>query len=59
MMDASMIKKLTDQIDQQLIHLSEGNEHQKIMIRKATKAIRDQLPKPPKSGGSLDWSAVG
>ena len=42
-MDADKIKKLTEEIEQQLIHLTEGNEHQRIMIRRATKAIRDEI----------------
>lgn len=57
-MDVEKIKKLTDQIDQQLYHLSEGNEPQKITIRQATAAIRDELPKPPPTGGTFNWSAV-
>lgn len=58
MMDIEKIKKLTEEIDQQLHHLTDGNGHQTIMIRRATKAIRDELPKQPKKGGSFNWDAV-
>lgn len=43
MIDIDKIKKLTKEIDDQLIHLTEGNENQRIMIGRATKAIRDEI----------------
>lgn len=58
MMDIDRIMKLTKEIDDQLVHLTEGNEHQKIIIRRATKAIRDELPKPQKKCVPINWSAV-
>ncbi|MGA0615569.1 hypothetical protein [Paracoccus sp. KR1-242] len=56
-MDADKIKKLTEEI-YSMVHRITDHDYERHMIERASKAIRDELPKPPRSGGSFNWKAV-
>ena len=57
-MDTEKIKKHAAEIDQYLHHISEGNEYWVNLIRTATKAIRDQMPKPTSKGEGIPWKKI-